>query len=228
MTDVPLRLVIFDVDGTLVDSQGDIVAAMSAAFDAVGVPLPHRSEVLGIVGLSLDVAMATLAPALAGADHERMAGAYKSAYMDLRATAGVAQSSPLYPGALHVLHALRERDEVLLGIATGKSRRGLDKLIEGHGLQGMFQTLQCADFHPSKPHPSMLLAALSETGVTADQAVMVGDTSFDMDMAHAAGIAGVGVGWGYHERQRLTRAGTVIDGFDALPGALDLIWGVPA
>lgn len=228
MSDTPLRLVIFDVDGTLVDSQGDIVAAMTAAFDSVGVPLPQRAEVLGIVGLSLDVAMATLAPALAGADHDRMVGAYKAAYMDLRATAGVAQSSPLYPGAMGVLNALSGRDDVLLGVATGKSRRGLEKLVEGHGLHGMFQTLQCADFHPSKPHPSMLLAALAETGVTTDDAVMVGDTSFDMDMAHAAGIAGIGVGWGYHDSQRLTRAGTVIESFDALPGALDQLWGVPA
>ncbi|OAN77477.1 HAD family hydrolase [Sulfitobacter sp. EhC04] len=228
MSGAPLRLVIFDVDGTLVDSQGDIVAAMTAAFAAVGVPLPQRAEILGIVGLSLDVAMASLAPSLAGADHDRMVGAYKAAYMDLRATAGVAQSSPLYPGALAALQSLRDRDDILLGVATGKSRRGLDKLIEGHGLGGMFQTQQCADFHPSKPHPSMLLAALSETGVTADGAVMVGDTSFDMDMAHAAGIAGVGVSWGYHDRHRLTRAGRVIDSFDALPAALDLIWGMPA
>lgn len=228
MSDAPRSLVIFDVDGTLVDSQGDILAAMAAAFEAVGVRLPQRAELLGIVGLSLNVAMARLVPALEDVDHERMVGAYKAAYMDLRATAGVAQSSPLYPGALAALQLLHDRDDVLLGIATGKSKRGLDKLIEGHGLEGMFQTQQCADFHPSKPHPSMLLAALSETGIAAERAVMVGDTSFDMDMAHAAGIAGVGVGWGYHDRQRLTRAGQVIDSFDALPAALDLIWGVAA
>ena len=157
-----------------------------------------------------------------------MVQGYKAAYMDLRATTGVAQSSPLYPGALEALEALRARDDVLLGVATGKSRRGLEKLVEGHRLQGVFQTLQCADFHPSKPHPSMLLAALAETGVTADRAVMVGDTSFDMDMAQAAGVSGVGVGWGYHNRSRLTGARRVIDGFEDLPDALDEIWGLPA
>ncbi|APE42349.1 HAD family hydrolase [Sulfitobacter alexandrii] len=228
MTVAPLGLVIFDVDGTLVDSQHDIVAAMAAAFDAVQVPPPSRAEVLGIVGLSLDVAMATLAPTLGAGDHARMVVAYKSAYMDLRAQAGVAESSPLYPGARAALEALRARDDVLLGVATGKSKRGLDKLVEGHGLHGMFQTLQCADFHPSKPHPSMLLTALAETGVDADRAVMVGDTSFDMDMAQAAGIAGIGVGWGYHDRSRLSGARHVIDRFEALPDVLDEIWGVPA
>ena len=224
----PLKLVIFDVDGTLVDSQGDIVAAMTQAFAAVDHPVPSRAEVLGIVGLSLDVAMPTLAPDLSGAEHLRMAEAYKGAYMALRAEAGVAQSSPLYPGARDALQRLNARPEVLLGVATGKSRRGLDKLIEGHGLEGLFVTQQVADHHPSKPHPSMIREALSETGVDGAQAVMIGDTSFDMDMAAAAGIGGIGVSWGYHGRPRLAAARQVIDGFDELDAALDEIWSVSA
>jgi phosphoglycolate phosphatase len=224
----PLRLVIFDVDGTLVDSQGDIVAAMTAAFAAVDAPVPDRKTILGVVGLSLDVIMPRLMPALPAAGHARMVGAYKAAYMELRAQAGVARSSPLYPGALDTLRRLQAVPEMLLGVATGKSRRGLDKLIDGHGLDGLFVTQQVADHHPSKPHPSMILQALSDTGVPAEQAVVVGDTSFDMDMAAAAGVRGIGVSWGYHDRTRLDRAARIIDDFGQLQPVLDEIWGVPA
>lgn len=219
-----LRLVVFDVDGTLVDSQGDILASMAMAFEAVGATPPSRKEVLGIVGLSLDVAMPRLAPDLDRDTHYAMVDAYKASYMTLRAKSGAAQSSPMYPGARDVLETLSSRNDILLGIATGKSRRGLDKLLEGHGLEKMFVTEQVADFHPSKPHPSMLQAALSETGITQEDAVMIGDTSYDMDMAKAAGMRGIGVAWGYHKPEALSAANRIIDRFDALPQALDDIW----
>ena len=218
MTD--LRLVIFDVDGTLVDSQGDIAASMTAAFGAVRLPVPPRAQILAIVGLSLPRAMAVLAPGADEATHDRMVEAYKAAYMTLRQTKGTAQSSPLYPHVREVLEELHAIPELLLGIATGKSRRGLDKLLDGHGLRHLFVTQHCADDHPSKPHPAMLLAALSDTGVHAARAVMVGDTSFDMDMAAAAGIYGIGVSWGYHDRSRLGAAARVIDDIRDLPALL--------
>lgn len=222
----PLRLVIFDVDGTLVDSQVDILAAMAAAFEVGNLPLPPRETLLSMVGLSLDVIFPALVPDADAATHRQMVTAYKDAYVSLRAKGGVAQSSPLFPGAREVLAALHALPEVLLGVATGKSRRGLDKLIEGHGLEGLFVTQQCADFHPSKPHPSMVLGALSDTGVSAADAVVIGDTSYDMEMATQAGVAGIGVSWGYHDRQRLgAQARAVIDTFDALHPALDQIWG---
>lgn len=221
----PLRLVIFDVDGTLVDSQSDIVAAMTRAFEVAGLPVPARSDILGVVGLSLDVIFPLLVPEGDAPLHQRMSQAYKDAYMDLRAQAGAAESSPLYPGALEALHALQAEPEVLLGVATGKSKRGLDKLIEGHGLQGMFVTQQVSDFHPSKPHPSMIHQAIADTGVEVRDAVMIGDTSFDMEMAASAGVAGVGVSWGYHGRARLEAAQVVIDDFAGLAPALDRLWG---
>ena len=220
----PPRLVIFDVDGTLVDSQGDIVASMTVAFLTAGLAVPARSDILGIVGLSLDVAMARLAP---GADTARMVGTYKDSYADLRATKGAA-SSPLYPGARAALEHFAGRDGVRLGVATGKSKRGLDGLIEAHGLEGMFVTRQVADFHPSKPHPSMIRAALGETGVTARDAVMVGDTRFDMDMAANAGVAAIGVTWGYHPRGQLSAAHCLVDGFEGLPAAVDKVWDARA
>ncbi|WP_417522927.1 HAD-IA family hydrolase [Marinovum sp.] len=218
----PLRLVIFDVDGTLVDSQGDILGAMEVAFAAVGRPAPARDAILSIVGLSLDVAMARLAPDLDAAGHAELVAQYKDAYVGAR-QAG--HSGPLFPGVTEVLAQLGRRDDWLLGIATGKSRRGLTALLEAQGLTGRFVTEQVADFHPSKPHPAMLQAALAETGVAAEDAVMVGDTSFDMDMARAAGIFAIGVSWGYHPVSALTSADVIIDDMSALPDVLTDRWG---
>lgn len=216
-----LRLVVFDVDGTLVDSQADIVGSMATAFEVVGLPVPARSDVLSIVGLSLPQAMARLAP---GADADRMVQAYKDAYVERRAAAGSAASSPLYPGARAALDRLQEEPNILLGIATGKSRRGLDLLLDAYELHPYFVTQQVADFHPSKPHPAMLHAAMNEAGVDAAQAVMIGDTTFDMEMAGAAGMPFVGVSWGYHPAAHLSRAATVLDEFDGLDQALADLW----
>ncbi|WP_299723241.1 HAD-IA family hydrolase [uncultured Tateyamaria sp.] len=215
-----MRLVIFDVDGTLVDSQGDIVASMTAAFEDAGLPVPVRSRILSIVGLSLDVAMGELAP---GADTNRMVRVYKDAYAQLRVSKGAA-SSPLYPGARAALDHFAGRSDLVMGVATGKSKRGLDGLIEAHGLEDMFVTRQVADFHPSKPHPSMIHTALDETGVAPGDAVMIGDTRFDMEMAANAGVAGIGVTWGYHPRTQLGAARHIIEDFRDLAGAVDALW----
>jgi phosphoglycolate phosphatase len=216
-----LRLVVFDVDGTLVDSQAHILAAMARAFEGVGLPPPDRAATLSIVGLSLPVAMARLAPETPGRVDDLVAG-YRAAFAALRAEGDPAALSPLYPGARTCLETLAAEPWTLLGIATGKSRRGLAHLMEMHGLREVFQTVQVADDHPSKPHPAMLEACLAETGVARGRAAFVGDTSFDMEMARAAGVTGIGVGWGYHAAEALRRSGavTVIDAFEALPGAL--------
>ncbi len=218
------RLVVFDVDGTLVNSQGDIVAAMHAAFAQAELAAPAREEILSIVGLSLDVAIPRLAPDAPAALHSQMVDWYKESYMRLRGETPITTSSPLYPHALRVLQDLHLLPDTLLGVATGKSRRGLDKLLEGHNLRQYFVTQQVADHHPSKPHPSMLHAALGDTGVQARDAVMIGDTSFDMDMARAAGMRAIGVSWGYHDRTALGAADMIIDDFRALPDALNTLW----
>ena len=198
-----LRLVLFDVDGTLVDSQADIVSSMGAAFAAEGLTPPSREDTLSIVGLSLPVAMERLLPGVEPARRDRMVEAYKDTYVALRQAAPVEVTSPLYPGIREVLDALSADPWTLIGVATGKSLRGLTKLIEGHGLDQYFVTRQVADHHPSKPHPSMVLAALSETGVGAGDTVLIGDTTFDMDMGRAAGVRTIGVGWGYHPAESL-------------------------
>ncbi|MFK7765584.1 MAG: HAD-IA family hydrolase [Roseobacter sp.] len=221
-----LRLVLFDVDGTLVDSQGDILGAMTRSFAKEGLEPPTRKATLSIVGLSLPVAMARLLPDGAPDVLERLVEGYKSAYVAMRAEVGAAQSSPLYPGARAILEKLHAIPDVLLGVATGKSRRGLDKLIEAHELDAFFVTQQVADFHPSKPHPSMILQAMQDTGVRAAQTVMIGDTSYDMEMAESAGVAGIGVSWGYHPVSALTCAKHVLDDFWQLPGVLSDHWGL--
>ncbi|GIT89194.1 HAD-IA family hydrolase [Roseobacter sp. OBYS 0001] len=220
----PLRLVIFDVDGTLVDSQGDILGAMRHAFGAVDLEVPSRDAVLGIVGLSLPVAMARLAPDAGPAVQDELVEGYKSAYVDMRAKVGAAQSSPLYPGARDSLEQLHAAPEVLLGVATGKSKRGLDSLIKAHDLGSFFVTQQVADFHPSKPHPSMILQAMADTGVDPENTVMIGDTSFDMEMAQSAGVRSIGVSWGYHPVSALTGAAEILTDFAALPTAISRLW----
>ncbi|WP_238365575.1 HAD-IA family hydrolase [Mesobacterium pallidum] len=218
-----LRLVIFDVDGTLVDSQADITQSMAAGFAAAGQETPAREVILGVVGLSLPLAVARLAPDLDPATQGVIAEGYKRHYQHLRAS----QVAPvLYPGTLAMIEALHAEPETLLGVATGKSRRGLDALMDQLGLRDRFLTLQCADDHPSKPHPSMLHAAMAEGGITdSARAVIIGDTSFDMEMGRAAGIRPIGVSWGYHDRGALGAAEAILDDWAELPGVLSGIWG---
>lgn len=213
------RLVIFDVDGTLIDSQAHICAAMAAAFARIGHTCPTREDVLSIVGLSLPVAVAQLAPDLPATAHAELVAGYKSAFMSLRAET----LSLLYLGAAEMLDLLEADPQIVLGIATGKSRRGMDHIMAAHGWAGRFATVQVSDDHPSKPDPSMIVACLRETGLAAHQAVMVGDTRFDLQMARAAGVRGLGVAWGYHAADTLEAP--VIAKFTELPATLATIWG---
>lgn len=220
MTD--LRLIIFDVDGTLVDSQADILAAMAVAFDRAELPTPERKDILGIVGLSLEEAFAHLVVGAPSTLIAQMTQDYKDSFIDLRAKVGAAQSSPFFPNAQTVLDQLHAQDHTLLAVATGKSKRGLNKLIDAHDLSGLFVSQQVSDFHPSKPHPSMVLQCLSDAGVEAHQAVMIGDTTFDMDMGRAAGVKTIGVSWGYHPIAELNADAVVTDFLD-LPKTIEKV-----
>lgn len=203
-----MKLVVFDVDGTLVDSQALIVGAMAVAMEGEGIAPLDRSRVLSIVGLSLPLAVETLLPDEPAPRRDAVVARYREAFMSRR----ISSEAPLYPGARDCLDALARRDDLMLGIATGKSRRGLDAMLDHHALRGRFVTLQTADHHPSKPHPDMLLAACADAGVAPTAAVMIGDTTFDMQMAQAARTAALGVGWGYHDAAALTGLGVRVAG----------------
>lgn len=215
------RMVVFDVDGTLADSQSEIVQAMEAAFDTVGIKAPTRDAILDIVGLSLPQVMMRLAPNARAGQADALVEAYKRAYHAQRMDRGV---SPLYPNAAAVVQELGARDGIVLGVATGKSRRGLDALLAAHELTDCFVTTQVSDTHPSKPAPDMLLAACQAASVAPRHTVMLGDTSYDMQMARAAGAVAIGASWGYHAVDKLGDAHMVIDDIRLLPGLLDQIW----
>ncbi len=223
----PVRLVVFDCDGTLIDSQHMIVAAMTYAFEAHGLAILPREQVLSIVGLSLDEAVAALIPQIEAEQRRRVTESYKDAFFELRRRPDL--SEPLFPGAREALEALAARDDMILGIATGKSRRGLRHALETHDLARFFSTLQTADDAPSKPHPLMLRRAMAEAGIGADATVLVGDTTYDMEMAVAAGAHALGVDWGYHSGTLLAQAGArhVLTAFPELYPALDAVWNRP-
>ena len=198
------RLAIFDCDGTLVDSQADICTSMDAAFVAAGLEPPDRNEVRRMVGLSLPEVMRRLHPAGTGADQFALAEHYKDAFRARRAAGMVGE--PLYDGIAALIEELAVAGW-LLGVATGKSDRGLAHCLEAHGLSGHFVTLQTADRHPSKPHPGMIEACLAATGAARGAAVMIGDTTYDMEMAANAKVRAIGVDWGYHHPRELVEAG---------------------
>jgi len=201
---VSTKLAVFDCDGTLSDGQAAVCAAMDRAFADCGLVAPPSHQVRRIVGLSLPVAMRHLAPAEEHGTHGRLVEAYKQAFFLARSEGRV--SEPLFDGIKPLLQALHSHGW-LLGVATGKSDRGLHGCLTLHGVRELFATLQTADRHPSKPHPAMLEAAMGEAGAAAGDTVMIGDTTYDIEMARAAGVRAIGVAWGYHAPDELLAAG---------------------
>ena len=195
------KLAIFDCDGTLVDSGATIRAALEQTFVAHGMACPPVEVTRKVIGLSLMESMAVLAPT---GDHAALTQTYKDSFFAMRSAGRVEE--PLFDGVVDLLDAL-EADGWLLGVATGKSERGLKYCLEAHGLAGRFATLQTADRNPSKPHPAMALAAMAETGVEPKRTIFVGDTAWDMGCARNAGVGAIGAGWGYHEPDELTAEG---------------------
>ena len=200
-----LKLALFDCDGTLADSQHAIVAAMRPAFARCGLAAPDEGAVRRSIGLSLPRLIATLTPGADPALQSRLVDAYRDEYFSQRTHAD-SVPEPLFTGIPAVLTALASGGWQL-GIATGKSQRGLLRLLDAHGITDLFVTLQTADFHPSKPDPSMARAAMAQASVSASHCVVIGDTSFDMAMAKSAGAHAVGVAWGGHGTSELLAAG---------------------
>lgn len=198
------RLAIFDCDGTMVDGQANHCSAMNAAFESVGLEPLSGNITRRVIGLSLLESMRILVPRADDATHGQMVESYKSAFLAMREKGEIEE--PLYDGMTALLGDLSDSGW-LLGVATGKSDRGLERCLDFHGIKGLFVTLQTADRHPSKPHPSMIHQALVDSGAVATDAVMIGDTVYDIYMGVAAGCKTIGVGWGYHPLDELREAG---------------------
>lgn len=213
------RLAVFDVDGTLIDSQHNIVASMLQACARNDVVAPTDEAIRRIIGLSLLEAVMRLLPEAGPELIGRVVEDYKNGFAEMRARPD--HYEPLFPGAMEALDTL-EREGWVLAVATGKSRRGLLSIIERHGFKGRFVSLQTADDNPGKPHPAMLRRALAEAGARAEDSVMIGDTSYDMQMGRSAGVRTVGVGWGYHPPEELLASGAdlVVDSYPQLAGSL--------
>jgi phosphoglycolate phosphatase len=213
-----MKLLIFDFDGTLVDSRKLIIESHRIIFGEFGFALPSEEKSLALIGMSLDLVLLQLA----GPDAPvgQMAAAYRRILPLLRADAAFADVP--FAGAADLLAELAVRSDVRLGIATGHVSHAVVPALERFGWQGYFCTVQTADKAPSKPHPGMILQALSEAGVSAEHAIMIGDTAFDMEMAHAADVRGVAVSWGYHRSDRLREAGAsrIVDDMNELRDCL--------
>ncbi len=218
-----LRLIVFDCDGTLIDSLFAIQHAMEQAFDAVSLDQPTAEAVRGIVGLSVPQAVAALAPDHAPDTLAALDRAFRDSALAYR-EANPQDNGRLYPGTREVLQRLHA-PETLMAVATGKARRGLEHTLDAFALRHFFTATQTADDAPSKPHPGMLQNCERLTGVAPARTVMIGDTSFDMAMARAHGCTAIGVSWGYHDVDALHGAGAhaVIDDFADLDEVLEAL-----
>ncbi|WP_135077521.1 HAD-IA family hydrolase [Terasakiella sp. SH-1] len=218
-SDKPLQLAIFDCDGTLVDSQHAIISAMDMTCKTYGFDKIPAESVRRVVGLPLEVAMEMLFANENRETHHEMAETYRAHFRDMRLNDEVEE--PLFKGTIEALDAL-EADGWLLGVATGKAMRGLIPTLKTHGLQDRFVTLQTACRAMGKPHPEIVEKALSESGVDAKNAVVIGDTTYDIHMAGNAKVKSIGVSWGYHASEELLQAGAacVIHDYSELPQAI--------
>jgi phosphoglycolate phosphatase len=214
-----MRLVIFDMDGTLIDSVALIVETVTAAFEAVNEPAPSEAAIRAISGISAREAMAMLAPAANTARVEEILQSYRTQY---GGRSGGARE-PMFAGALAALERLRHRPDTILAVATGKGFSGATVLLKAHGVLDWFHSVETPTHNRGKPDPQMLETAMGKAGASAAETVMIGDTVHDMKMAKAGGVKAIGVGWGYHAVADLRAAGAdlVIAGFDELDGAIE-------
>jgi len=217
-----MRLVVFDLDGTLIDSHAFITSVMTETFVSEGLSPPTPEEGRGVIGLSLPVALEKLS-GVSGAALDALVARYRNIF---HARVGDEGQELLFTGALDALNQLAAEPETLLGIATGKAMRGVERMLDMHDLGEHFVTRQTPDTNPSKPHPGMLISAMNETGVAPEQVVMIGDTTFDMEMAKAADCFAIGVSWGSHPENLLLDSGAdvVIHSYnDLLPAINSLL-----
>lgn len=214
-----MRLVVFDLDGTLINSEALIIETVREAFGAVGQAIPTDHAIRSISGITAREAMGILAP---GVEEDRIDVILNSYRTHYQQRAGLARE-PLFEGALAALDRLQAQPETILAVATGKGHAGAITLLERHDIIGRFNSIQTPAHNRGKPDPQMIETAMERAGIGREATVMIGDTSHDMKMARAAGVKALGVSWGYHETAELKAAGAhiVIDRMDELVDAID-------
>jgi phosphoglycolate phosphatase len=193
-----IRLLVFDWDGTLMDSEAQIVACMQAAIDDLDLEPRSRDEVKNIIGLGLQEAVASLYPQAGAALVGSIADRYRDHWL------GGNRQSQLFSGVEETLHLLKD-EGFRLAVATGKGRRGLNKVLRETGLAGVFDATRCSDETRSKPHPLMLEQIMAELDLAPAETVMIGDTEYDMEMARNARAHPIAVSYGVHDWPRLQR-----------------------
>ena len=218
-----MRLIVFDLDGTLVDSEALIVASVTEAFRAVNEPVPDVGAIRAISGITARDALAILAP---GADEARVDVLLES-YVDHYHRRSAASIEPLFEGALELLDRLQASPETILAVVTGKGYAGAVTLLERNGIIDRFNSIETPTHNRGKPDPEMVHTAMNKAGVDAAHTVMLGDTVHDMRMAKAAGVKALGVAWGYHEAADLELAGAdiVVRGFSEVDARIDELVG---
>lgn len=215
-----MSLVVFDMDGTLIDSGAEITARVLKAFASVGLAAPSEEVIRANVGLSLPIYLS----AVSGSDDPEVITALFDAYR-AAAAASLPGRMPMFEGARALLERLKLRPDTQLAVATGKGRAGLDKTLVQNDMAHYFASLQTPDTNPSKPHPGMLLSAMDACGVGPSETVMIGDAVFDIQMANAAGVRSIGVAWGLQPVAALVAAGATatVDRIDALYDLIDAL-----
>jgi phosphoglycolate phosphatase len=219
-----MRLIIFDMDGTLIDSVGLIVETVTAAFNAINEPVPTETAIRAISGITAREAMGILAPSASPARVAEILDSYRAHY---RERAGVARE-PMFQGALDALDRLQRRKDTILAVATGKGYHGAVTLLQRHNVLERFHSVETPDHNRGKPDPQMIETAMEKTGASRAETAMIGDTVHDMRMAKAAGVKAIGVAWGYHTVFDLNEAGAdaIIESFGELDTAIDEVLGM--
>ncbi len=219
-----MKLVVFDLDGTLIDTVSLFIASISCALDKMGQPVPDEKTLRSISGLGMQAGIGRIAPDLGKDEFDELIRRYREESL---ARASKSRQEELFPGAREVLQNLQEREDFLMAVATGKALDSTERILKHHDIKGLFTSIHTPDTNIAKPHPDMIASAMEIVDADPERTVMIGDTTHDMKMAVAAGVRALGVSWGYHEPDELKGAGAdmVIDEMDQLIPAVDRLSG---
>lgn len=215
-----LKLVVFDLDGTLIDTVSLFIGSISAVLEAMDLPIPEEKTIRSVSGLGMQVGIRRIAPSLDASDIEDLIARYREESL---ARASQSMQEALFTGAPEALNKLHGRDDIVMAVATGKALVSTNRVLELHKIRNLFTSIHTPDTNIAKPNPDMIMDAMSIVDVAPARTVMVGDTTHDMEMSVAAGVKALGVNWGYHQPDELIEAGAdvIVKDFDQMVIAID-------